>query len=391
MRIRARYVAGVLALAGGAFGALPVHASLNSQVATRQARESRLQSAIASENHRLSLLQGSISQVQGRLNVIEADLASKEARLNRIQSTLRAERKHLVRLQVQMVAADQALTANLRSQYESDPPDAISVILSSHGFADMMDRLEFVRRVKDHDAQVIRADRSARTTVIAAATKLGALEVRQQTLTSAITQRRDDVDRIRIGLVDHQIRIERSRSAKSASLGQARAERRRLEAQIARIAARSAGPGGGFSGSPGRVLRSGAGFVFPLPGGAASPPGSWSDDQGVDISAAGNTPLLAVGAGTIVLHGIGGFGPSAPVLHLDDGRYVYYGHAGPGNMVPIGTHVGAGQVISEVGAGIVGISTGPHLEIGFANASGGPIGAGSAGTMHALLLSAYHG
>lgn len=389
MQVRARYVAGLLALAGGAFGALPVHASLNSQVASKQAHEQRLRSAIASENHRLSLLQGSISQVQARLNAIESDLSAKQARLNHIQSTLRAERKRLVRLQVQMVAADEALAANLRSQYESDPPDAISVILSSHGFADMMDRLEFVRRVKDHDAQVIQADQSARTIVIAAATKLGALEVRQQALTSVIGQRRDDVDRIRIGLVDHQIRIERARSAKSASLGQARAERRRLEAQIARINARSTGSAA-FSGSPGRVLR-GGGFVFPMPGGAASPPGSWSDDQGVDISAAGHTPLLAVGSGTIVLHGIGGFGPSAPVLHLDDGRYIYYGHAGPGNMVPIGTHVGAGQVISEVGAGIVGISTGPHLEIGFANASGGPIGSGTSGEMHALLLGAYHG
>lgn len=135
---------------------------------------------------------------------------------------------------------------------------------------------------------------------------------------------------------------------------------------------------------------SGGGFTFPLPAGAAVGPGSWSEDQGVDISAPGNTPLLAGGSGTIVLHGIGGFGPSAPVLHLDDGRFVYYGHAGPGNMVAVGTHVSAGQVISEVGAGIVGISTGPHLEIGFSDASGTPVPSTSS-TMHALLLSAYHG
>ncbi len=91
-----------------------------------------------------------------------------------------------------------------------------------------------------------------------------------------------------------------------------------------------------------------------------------------------------------MLHGIGGFGAWAPVLHLDDGRYVYYGHAGPGNAVAIGTHVGAGQVIGEVGAGIVGISSGPHLEIGFSDASGTPA-PGTAGTMMALLHGAYGG
>ena len=70
-----------------------------------------------------------------------------------------------------------------------------------------------------------------------------------------------------------------------------------------------------------------------------------------------------------MLHGIGGFGPWAPVLHCDSPlagcSYVYYGHAGPANQLPIGTHVGAGQVMSEVGPGIVGISSGPHIEIGF--------------------------
>ena len=78
---------------------------------------------------------------------------------------------------------------------------------------------------------------------------------------------------------------------------------------------------------------SSAGFAFPLPKSAASPPSTWSPDQGVDISAPGNTPEYAVCSGTIVLHGIGGFGPWAPVLHCDgslDGySYVYYGHAGP--------------------------------------------------------------
>jgi hypothetical protein len=47
--------------------------------------------------------------------------------------------------------------------------------------------------------------------------------------------------------------------------------------------------------------------------------------------------------------------------------------------------------MSEIGPGIVGISTGPHLEIGFADASGGPIGGGSASMMMSLLQSSYGG
>ena len=193
---------------------------------------------------------------------------------------------------------------------------------------------------------------------------------------------------LRLALLHRQIALERVRRRHSARLARARAQTQQLSRQLSKIVARQAAAagGGGFGGG----VRSGGGFTFPLPSSAASGPGSWSQDQGVDISAPGGTPLLAVGSGTIVLHGIGGFGPSAPVLHLDGGRYVYYGHAGPGRMVPVGRHVSAGSVIGEVGAGIVGISTGPHLEIGFCDASGSP-SPGSSGAMLALLHASYGG
>jgi murein DD-endopeptidase MepM/ murein hydrolase activator NlpD len=100
-------------------------------------------------------------------------------------------------------------------------------------------------------------------------------------------------------------------------------------------------------------------------------------DDGVDYSAPGGTPEFAMGPGVIIREGISGFGPNAPVLQITGGplagKAVYYGHAGP-DLVPVGAQVAQGQQITIVGYGIVGESTGPHLEIGFYPV--GPNGAG---------------
>jgi hypothetical protein len=129
-------------------------------------------------------------------------------------------------------------------------------------------------------------------------------------------------------------------------------------------------------------------LTFPLPKDKAASQDRWTTDQGVDIAAKGGTPLLAVGSGTIVHHGIGGFGPDAIVLHLDSGQNVYYGHAGPGKRIPDGTRVKAGQQIGEVGAGKVGMSSGPHLEIGLSDIHGTPLGRQTAPGFKNLLLHA---
>jgi murein DD-endopeptidase MepM/ murein hydrolase activator NlpD len=364
---------------------------LQQQIGAGQGRINGLSGAVGADTARLGQLNGSIVSLQGRIGRIQAQLIAERTKLLTLRGELDRARTRLAQLVAFQAKAEAALSRQLVNSYESDRPDVMTVVLEARGFQDLLERLQFAARIKRQDVQIVKQVRSARSAVAEQATRLGGLEARQQTITGQVLGQRNILARAKLALVTQQLTVAQSRQAKATELAAARAQVGRLQNQLAKIQiaqAAAANPGSAVGAAQ---ISSGGGFTFPLPKGAASPPGSWTEDQGVDIAASGNTPLLAVCSGTIVLHGIGGFGPDAPVLHCDSGPYVYYGHAGPANALPIGTHVGSGQVISSVGPGIVGISTGPHLEIGFSDSSGTPVGAGTAGQMMAQLRASYGG
>jgi murein DD-endopeptidase MepM/ murein hydrolase activator NlpD len=396
----------VWALAGAIALVLGLWLTIPAPPSARAAGSGHIAQRLSTTRQKVHGLAGDVAAAKGRVTALNAGIASVSSRLSGLQRDLDAKRTQLLRLRGQQTTAQarlthlegrvtadqQVLARQLVGSYEGARPDIVDVVLEATGFNDLLERLAFAQRIGQQDAHIVGGVTAARRAVSAQAIRLGSLSARQNQLAEQALSDRDQVARLRLRLVARRLAAARAASAKAGQLAGARDQVASLTKQLANLQAARRAPAAPGS-SPRPTAPASHGFEFPMPRADVSPPATWSLDDGVDIAAPGGTPELAVCSGAVVLHGIGGFGPSAPVLHCDSPLagydYVYYGHAGPGNWTPIGTHVSQGQVISQVGDGIVGISSGPHLEIGFADASGSPIGPSSAPAMMSLLRAAY--
>jgi murein DD-endopeptidase MepM/ murein hydrolase activator NlpD len=360
------------------------------QLSAGQQRVSQLAGTVAGAGQQVGDLGTSIGALQSRVARLQSDLSARRRKLLRVRDQLDAAQTRLGGLEAAKAAAERVLGEELVGNYEGARPDIVSVVLESNGFEDLLERLAFAQRVSRQDARIVGRVRSARRGVATEAKTLGRLTARAQNVAEDVLSERNQVARSQLKLVAQQLTAAKAKATAAGQLASAQTEVNQLTQQLNTLRVNQpAAPTTAGSGA----ATSGAGIPFPLPAGSGAPPATWSLGEGVSIAAPAGAPELAVCSGTIVLHGIGGLGPSAPVLRCDQplsGRtYVYYGFAGPDRLAAIGANVTRGQSLARVGDGTIGTSTGPHLEIGFADASGAPLGSDTAHGMLALLRAAY--
>src|SRR4051794_18272606 len=199
------------------------------KIGRRKGTERVLSSDIARYTSRIRRLQGSITTLQTREQRIQADLDARRAELARTQAELRSERARLARLKVKLVRGRRILATRLRELYEADRPDLVTVVLNSKGFADLLERGEFLGRIQDQDNTIITLVRNAKKDATATAARLDTLEGRQQRLTAIVLQRRDEVAEVKNELIGTRVGYENTKSGKQAALSKVRTERKSLE------------------------------------------------------------------------------------------------------------------------------------------------------------------
>ena len=350
-------------------------ASIQSKIQAKQGKLSKvngkarvLTGDISALTSRIDALQGTISALQSREDAIQSDLDAKRAALSRTQTQLRSVRARLVKLRARFAHSKTVLAARLVEIYKSDQPDLISVVLDSHGFADLLENGAYLRRIGQQDREIITAVRDAKDEMTSAARRLGDLERRQQQIAQQIYERRNAVARVKLEVQSKRDSVDRVRGSKRQVLHAVHAQAAKidedisaLQAQQAKIQSELVAAQGGTTIAPGPI-RGGGRFIWPVNGPITSPfceRRAWEAcHPGIDIGVPSGTPIRAAGSGSVAIAGwVSGYGNYTCIDH-GGGISTCYGHQSR-IEVSVGQHVTQGQVIGL--SGCTGLCFGDHL------------------------------
>ena len=337
------------------------------QIAWRKGRERVLSSDVAGYSRKIDDLQGDITVLQTKQVRLQTSLDSKRAELARIQEDLRRERLRLARLRARLAEARAALSKRLVELYKADQPDLVTVVLESNGFADLLERTEFMQRVSHQDARIIGIVVRAKKDATATANRLDKLEKRAKVVADEIANQVTQVAAVKGQLVDRRGRYADARSDKYSLLAKTRDDRhslegdlRSLEAEQAKVLAALQATSTSNSAPAGPIQQGSSGLIWPVNGPIVSPFGMrWGRlHAGVDIAVPAGTPIRAAQSGRVVLLGwTGGYGNYTRIQHSGSLSTCYAHQSRYGTSM--GASVSRGQVIGYVGC--TGHCFGDHL------------------------------
>jgi peptidoglycan hydrolase CwlO-like protein len=259
---------GALVVAAGLAG-LALMAGACDSFGDLGAREQALQQGISADTGRLQAYEGALRDLRARLAAIESSLAIQQTLLIDIQSQLAAARAERKRLQGQLAGDRQVLAAQLVSQYESPSPDVVGVVLESHGFTDLLERIDQMKQIAQHNATVVKRVAREQQQVAALTARLAQEEARQQRVTTAVLIERDQVATIQLTVLEHERVVATARARKQAELSSVRHELAALQARAAVAQSASfalpGAAGAGYTGGGFNPHGGDYGF-FPAPG-----------------------------------------------------------------------------------------------------------------------------
>jgi cell wall-associated NlpC family hydrolase len=312
-----------------------------SDIASQQRTADQLRDAVAAESARIASTRDGLADAEQRLATLEARVEQRQGELADAQDELVRSRIRLTKLERREVAAKRALAANLVSSYKAGQPELVTIILGSEGFADLFNRIEFLKRQSRSNARILDDTRQARADVAVETQQLAKLRTRYSELARAAIDDRDAANVIRNALLEREAdQLSRLQGAQTR-LATVRGRIRRLQHAQAVAARQAAAADTATQQAP-----------APVPGGSGG-------DVVARVVAAANqiatTPYVWGGG-----HGgaSGGYDCSGSISYalaaagllsspLDSTGFMSWGEPGPGSRITVYANAGHAYMVVD--------------------------------------------
>jgi len=207
-------------------------ADLQTQIQANKSAAASLQDQISAQTSQIEKTAGGVATAKQNLSAVQEELEQHITQLREVQTEVMQARDHLLELETRLRIASKDLAANLRSAYEHGSPSVVDAILNAHGFSNLLDQVNYMKRAQQQDAQIVSFTQTARTKVLHESKSLYKLELKDRSLTNQIHNQRNQAAAIEIGLTKQQLAEEDVRSQAQSKLSNVNSKTQALQEKL---------------------------------------------------------------------------------------------------------------------------------------------------------------
>lgn len=325
-------------------------ADLQRQAEEQQAKTNEASAKVENVSERLR-------QIQEELRVATAEYKDVKGQLDSVEDKISDNTELLQKTEADLKVKNKKLQQRVRDIYINGQISYVDVLFGAKDFADLMTRMDVLKRIIKHDYDLIMKVKEEKTTVENTRAQLEKDKAEAEVLVADAQAKKakvEDKESEQQVLLDQAI-YDRDTSERMYEEIMAASQ------EVANMIRRSQMSSAGYSGAPAGA----GGMIWPISGPITSEFG-WRTHpifgtarfhSGLDIGGDYGMPIYAAASGTVIYAGwISGYG-NAVIIDHGGGVTTLYGHNDSLN-VSEGENVAQGQVIAMCGS--TGNSTGPH-------------------------------
>lgn len=325
-------------------------ADLQRQAEEQQAKTNEASAKVESVSERLR-------QIQEELRVATAEYREVKGQLDSVEDKISDNTELLEKTEADLKVKNKKLQQRVRDIYINGQISYVDVLFGAKDFADLMTRMDVLKRIIKHDYDLIMKVKEEKATVENTRAQLEKDKAEAEVLVADAQAKKakvEDKESEQQVLLDQAI-YDRDTSERAYE------ELMAASQEVANMIRRSQMSSAGYSGAPAGA----GGMIWPISGPITSEFG-WRTHpifgtarfhSGLDIGGDYGMPIYAAASGTVIYAGwISGYG-NAVIIDHGGGVTTLYGHNDSLN-VSEGENVAQGQVIAICGS--TGNSTGPH-------------------------------